>query len=301
MRLRGLSACAGLVMGLAIATWAHAAGPAATLPAKLTMGVLSERVELSLQYMSPAIALFRERLAPLGVREVALEVAPSIEEMGEWVRSGKVDVFVSTPFPVLRTARIAGVPPALHGIPLHPKRSAFYVREDGPIKTLDDLDGKKLAFTFNYSSPGYFIPILHLMQHGFVLNRPTPGRRVVYSAMTGHYVNSLYWLFFGRCDAVAVGDDDVKKVAPRLQKMLRRLDVTESYPGFLMLISPTWTPERRKVLMDYFTTMHTEKSGQEMLQNIYSCKQLVPIGPDVEKWIRDADGAITALGSGRTP
>ena len=286
-----------LVVLLALPLAARADAP--PLPAKFRMGYLSDRVEYSVQYMAPALEWFRQKLAPLGVREVSLEVAPSLEEMGDWVRSGKVDVFVSTPYPVLKTARIAGVRPVLQGIPLKVKHSAIYVRADSAIKTLADLDGKRLAFTFTYSSPGYFVPILHLMSHGFVIDHAVPGRKVVYTSLTGHYTNSLYWLYFGRCDAAAVGDDDWVKLAPRLQQSIRLLDTSDAYPGFFVLISPTWTPAQQQAITHFLSEMHTDPAGRALLHNAYSCDRMAPLDPPVLKWIQDADAAITALGAGR--
>ena len=178
---------------------------------------------------------------------------------------------------------------------MRPKISAFYVRADSPVKTVADLDGRKLAFTFTYSSPGYFVPILHLMQRDFVLDRPAPGKKVVYTSLSGHYINSLYWVFFGKADAAAVGDDDLQKTSPKLQKSLRQLEDTLPYPGFFVLLTPVWKAEQQRVLMDFLQALHTDPAGRDLLSKTYSCKALVPIDAEVEKWIAGADAAITAL------
>lgn len=259
------------------------------------MGYLSERVEYSVKYMAPALALFRKQLAPYGVKEVTMEVAPSIEQMGEWVRSGRVDVFISTPYPVLRVARISGVRPVLHGIPLQAKQSAFYVKKDSPIKSLADLDNKQIAFTFTYSSPGYFVPILHLMKAGFSLDRPVPGKKMLNSSLSGHNINSLYWLYFGKCDVCAVGDDDMRKVSPKLQAGIRELEKTATYPGFFVLLSPTWDPGQRELMVEYLKKMHTDPEGQDLIQKTYACRELAPIAPDIAKWMEEADAAIDQL------
>lgn len=277
--------------------WAVPAVAQVRLPETFRLGYLSERVEFSVQYMAPALALFRKQLAPYGVKDVQLEVAPSIEQMAEMVRSGRVDMFISTPFPVLRTARIAGVRPVLCGIPLRPKHAAFFVRRDSPVKTLADLDGKKLAFTITYSSPGFFVPILHLLKAGFVLNRAAPGKKVVYTSLSGHNINSMYWLYFNRCDAVAVGDDDLRKVSPKLQAAVRELEVTATYPGFFVLMASTWTPAQAQLMISYLSHMHQDPAGQDLLNKTYGCRELAPISPDVARWIAEADTALSEMES----
>lgn len=269
-----------------------AAGP---LPERISMGYLSDRVEYSVRYMAPALELFRKKLAPLGVREVTLEVAPSIEEMGDWMKSGRVDLLVSSPYPVLRVARFAGTWPVLYGEALKKRRSAFFVRADSRIHALDDLAGKRLALTLTYSSPGYFIPILHLLERGFALDREQAGKKVVYTSLSGHGVNSLYWLFFGKCDAAAVGEDDIAKVAPRLRAAVRVLETSRPYPQYLVLLSPTLAEPARKALADFLKTLHMDPVGKELLEREYACRKLEPFTAEVEGWLRGADLAIPRI------
>jgi ABC-type phosphate/phosphonate transport system substrate-binding protein len=268
---------------------------AAPLPERISMGYLSDRVEYSVAYMKPALEQFRQKLAPLGVKEVTLEVAPSIEQMGDWVKNGRVDLLVSTPYPVLRTARLAGTWPVLYGEAVRERRSAFVVRADSKIHALDDLAGKRLALTFTYSSPGYFIPILHLLERGFVLDREQAGKKVVYTSLSGHGVNSLYWLYFGKCDAAAVGEDDIAKVAPKLRAAVRVLDTSKPYPGFLALVSPTLSAEAKATLVDFLKKFHVDPVGKKLIEDVYGCKKLEAFPPHVEGWLRGADLAIPKI------
>lgn len=272
----------------------------AQLPPKFAMGYLSDRVEFSTAYMQPALKLFRDKLAPLGVKEVTLEVAPSIEEMGEWVRSGRVDVFVSTPYPVMRTARIAGTEPVMNGVPVKPRHAAFCVRKDSPIKSLDDLAGKKLAFTFNYSTPGYFVPIMMLREHHYVLDKQQKdGDKVVFTAFTGHYKNSLYWLYFGRCDVAAVGNDDLEEVSPRLAREVRVLATSPVYPSFLVLVSPKWNDVQKQVLVQFLSHMHEDPAGHKLLVTGYKCDRMAPLSPEIQDWLHRASVIIGEMDAAR--
>jgi ABC-type phosphate/phosphonate transport system substrate-binding protein len=268
------------------------------------VGYLSDRVEYSVQYMASAIDFFRRRLAGAGVRDVNLKVAASIEEMGEWLKTGRVHVFASTPYPVLQTCRIAGVEPVLEGIGTIPRLSRFYVRADSSVAAMDQLEGKRIAFTFPYSSPGYFIPLRRLRELGYCLDRPEPGRRVVYSSFSGHSVNSLYWLFFGKCDLAAVAADDLdeKKLARRLLAAVRPLGEGEAYPAFLVLLAPGLDSATRSLLIGFLRRVGDDPEGRRMLEQNYRCSSLQPVGARTADWLRRATGSLPELvAPGRAP
>lgn len=293
---------AAVAIGLAAATLATAQSPAPVgqrpadvLGSTLTFGFLSERLEDSVRYMEPALQLVARQLAPMGVRKVRMQVAPSMEQMAEWLRVGRVDLFASTPYPALRVAQLAGVEPSLHGVAVKAARSVILVRKDGPVRTFDDLTNRRLAFTFVYSSPGYFIPHLMLRNHGFVNDRETPGRKVVFTSLSGKGTNSMYWLYFGRCDAAAVAEDETQKVPRKLAESLRVLVRSEAYPGFLMLMSPALSGSARETLSSYFRDLHKNPDGKRMLEQAYGCSNMEPIGPWVQTWIQDARSAMKEL------
>jgi ABC-type phosphate/phosphonate transport system substrate-binding protein len=146
-----------------------------------------------------------------------------------------------------------------------------------------------------------FNPVLHLMKRGFVLDRPAPGKRIVYTSLSGHGVNSLYWVYFKKCDAAALGDDDLEKVSPKLQAALRVIEPTKPYPGFLVLMSPTLSDAGRKTFVDFLASMHRDRDGQALLHGAYACERLEPVRPSTAAWIEEADAGIRALVGGRAP
>jgi phosphonate transport system substrate-binding protein len=259
------------------------------------IGYLSERVEISAARMAPAMKLFRAGLAPYGVTSVNLKVSPSMEEIADWLRTGKIDLFASSPYPAVRIAALAQHTPVLQATALRPPRTLFVVRSDSPIQSIGALDGKRMALTYAYSTPGYFIPLLHLSDRGFGFDRPGSGGKLVHTSLSGHTMNSLYWVYFGKADVAAVSEEEFQHQSGTLRAALRILDRSEAYPGFLMSVSPVLSKEQQKVITDYMTSMHKQPEGRQMLENFYGCTCLELIPPAVAEWIRQADAAIRKI------
>ncbi|HSW97952.1 MAG TPA: PhnD/SsuA/transferrin family substrate-binding protein, partial [Candidatus Saccharimonadales bacterium] len=109
--------------------------------------------------------------------------AHSVAEMAEQVREGKVDIVVDSAFPVYVVDKLAGAQVLLNrwkgGVETY--HTAIFVKQNSPIKTLEDLKGKILAFDSNTSTVGYFLPKAELTKQGYTLtqkNKPTDSCKV---------------------------------------------------------------------------------------------------------------------------
>jgi phosphonate transport system substrate-binding protein len=269
--------------------------PGGPLNKVFNIGYLSERVEISVARMAPAMKLFRAGLSRHGVTSVNLKVSPSMQEIADWLRSGKIDLFASSPYPALKIAALAQHPPILQATPIQPPRTLFVVKSDSPIQSIDALDGKRLALTYAYSTPGYFIPLLHLADRGIGFDRPGSAGKIVHTSLSGHTTNSLYWVYFGKADAAAVSEDEYQHQADTLRSSLRILGRSEPYPGFLMSVSPVLSQEQRTIITNYMASMHKEPEGRQMLENFYGCTRLEFIPPPVTEWIHQANRIISQI------
>lgn len=259
--------------------------PVQALPESLHFGYLSDRVERSFEHMAPAVEYMRDVLAPHGVKEIKVEVTASTVQMGDWLLAGKVHIFSSTPFPVLEIARRTGLEPTLHGVPSALQQSIFVVKKSSPIQGLDALAGKTLAFTMTFSSPGYFVPAVHLRAMGYALDRPRE-KRSVKTVFSGSAINSLYWVYFDRADVGVVGRESLDEVGGRLRDELRVIGETKPFPGFLMMVSPTLSERSREVIQHWLVNFHRDEQGAKILQQYYACLRLEPLPADVHEWIR---------------
>lgn len=259
--------------------------PTPALPEVLHFGYLSDRVERSFEHMAPAVEFMRGVLAPHGVKEVKVEVTASTVQMGDWLLSGQVHIFSSTPFPVLEISRRIGLEPTLHGVPSVPQQAVFVVKEGSPLKSLDALEGMTLAFTMTYSSPGYFVPAVHLRAMGYALDRPRE-RRALKTVFSGSALNSLYWVYFDRADVAVVARDSLDEIGGRLRESLAIIGETKPFPGFLMMVSPSLPERAREILQHWLVNFHRDPQGAKILEDYYACLRLEPLPVDVHEWIR---------------
>jgi phosphonate transport system substrate-binding protein len=151
---------------LTVLPLAAAAQP--TVPEPLRIGVVP--------YV--AIEKLREQLAPIAghlaralERPVELVFATDYKDALQLVRSGKVPVALLPPVPLAQALRdIPGVALAAcqvrQGKPAY--RGYLIVRRDSPVRRLEDLRGRSIAFVDRQSTSGYIFPVRLLVSSGLI-------------------------------------------------------------------------------------------------------------------------------------
>jgi phosphonate transport system substrate-binding protein len=131
----------------------------------LTVGSISTNADKEIATFHPLAQYLAEQLKDAGVTQGRVVVARSIAEMAEHMKNRTVDLFFDSPYPVLAVSRLAGSQIMLR----HWKRgqsdyhSLIVVRSDSPFKTIADLKGRMIAFEDPYSTSGYFLPKMTLL------------------------------------------------------------------------------------------------------------------------------------------
>jgi len=163
-----------------------------------------------------------------GIDEGKITIARSIREMAEFMKKGKVDIFVDSPFPTIAVSRLAGSKLLARrwkkGVAEY--RSVIFARKDGNIKKLSDLNGKIIAFEEPYSSSGYFFPKTVLRQKEFKLSQKYNPQESVSPEEIGYVFSyddesTMVWVLKGKVQAGSMDDQNYKKLGRRdLDKLL---------------------------------------------------------------------------------
>jgi phosphonate transport system substrate-binding protein len=169
----------------------------------------------------PLTNYLANHLRAVGVDEVKIVVLPNLSIMAESVRAGRVDLYIDSPFPSLYLQRFANS--KFLARRWKEESSEYYaiifVRSDSSISQWSDLKGKTIGFETPYSSTGYFLPKIDLLQKGLSLVEsatPVPNR-LAYQFTDGDK-NTLAWVLR---DKVAAGAMDMNKY----------LELTKEAPG----------------------------------------------------------------------
>lgn len=145
--------------------------PGAAWAGSITVGSISVDPADDFAEFAPLAAYLAKQLPSDGVDRGRVVVADGIPQMARYLREGKVDLYIDSPFPSMAVSRAAGSRFLLRRWKRGQSEyhSVIFVREDSGIGRLEDLKGKVIAFEEPFSSSGYFLPKVTLAQKGFTL------------------------------------------------------------------------------------------------------------------------------------
>jgi phosphate/phosphite/phosphonate ABC transporter binding protein len=134
------------------------------VPRKLTFGLYALEPERKL---APLLNTFCEWLGTELDAEVDLDESPDYETLAERVKQGFVDVAWLPPIVLVRVGQQAVHPVvAIKRGTRGGFETALVVREDSPMKRVEDLRGCRAAWVDPWSAAGYVIPRLRLRLGG---------------------------------------------------------------------------------------------------------------------------------------
>lgn len=203
----------------------------------LHVGSISPEVGDEIKKFTPLANYLATALRPEGIDQGKIVVARSIHEMAQLLKQGKVDLYIDSPYPALAVSRLSGSKPFLRrwkkGIAEY--RSVIFTRADSGVSRLEELKGKLIAFEEEYSTSGYFVPKLVMMQQGLKLVAKKNVADPVAPDEVGYVFslddeNTMVWVV-RRKVAASVMDNQtyVKQSLPHL-KNLKVLYQTFSFP-----------------------------------------------------------------------
>ncbi|AJA10618.1 phosphate/phosphite/phosphonate ABC transporter periplasmic binding family protein 1 [Sphingopyxis fribergensis] len=128
--------------------------------------------------------------------------------------------------------------------------SGLFVRGDSPVRSIDDLRGKRIAFGDVNSTSAFIFPVAMLLDAGI-----DPVRDLSAVRMTGTHANSLAALINGQVDAAALSFDSYDKAVranvPRARD-LRVIARSEPIPYPPLAANMRLAPALRSRLRDAF-------------------------------------------------
>lgn len=200
-----------------------------------------------------------------------VEVAPDMNTMAEWLKTGKVDVYFDSPYPSMLVSDLSGAQPILrrwkNGVDAY--HTIIFTQSDG-VKTLDDLKGQIIAFEENFSTSGYMLPLAYFTESGIQLEEQLSVKASISSDRVGYVFskgaeNSIQWVLTERVAAAAVGAPDFQSIPADIRQQLTILGETEALPRHLVMVSPTLSPEAVEAIKAVLLEMDETASGQQVL------------------------------------
>jgi phosphonate transport system substrate-binding protein len=168
------SLCCGLLVALTLSVQVRAQQAQADAPpptddaSVLVLGRISDDPKSHYEQLKPLLEYVVPRMASVGIRSGRILMARDFQQMASYMRRGRVDWVTETSGNAVLLEQRANAKSMLiterDGASRY--HSVFFVRRDGPIKTLEDLTGHSVAFQSPYSTSAYYLPASMLLESG---------------------------------------------------------------------------------------------------------------------------------------
>lgn len=216
----------------------------------------AEEYILGVLPFAPAISI-EETFAPLAAelataagRPVKLRTAPSFERFMTELREGSYDIAFIQPFDYVDIARPLGyLPLAARNVRL---AGQIVVREESPVRTLQDLKGKQLGVPPKVTTLSYIVRVA-LKQAGLV---PESDLTLVY---LGSHQACMQKLMIGTVDACGVSPASVRLNERQMKAGFRQLAETPPIPPPLFVVKKTVPAATRAAIKK--ALLKTEMTG----------------------------------------
>jgi len=134
----------------------------------LVLGRISDDPKAHYDQLKPLLDYVVPRMREVGIVEGRILMAKDAQQMGSYLRRGRVDWVTETAGTAMALQQRAGARPLLlterSGVGSY--ESVFFVRRDSPVGSLEDLKGRTVALQSVLSTSAYLVPAMELLAHG---------------------------------------------------------------------------------------------------------------------------------------
>jgi phosphonate transport system substrate-binding protein len=257
-----------------------------------------------LQNDANAVAAFLSKAIGRPVEAIVSDETAAVEAL----RANKVDVAFLSSRPAIKAKQLANAQLYLAEVRAnysggHTYKSVFVVPVDSTLKsgtnkaTLEQLKGKRMAFTSPTSGSGFIFPVGALVNNGLVPNRDRLNGFFGQVTYGGDYSKALQAVLRGQADAAAVSEYALKDpyITAAEGKKLRVLYSIAGVPAHGIAIDDDVSPTDRNKLINALLQLNESKNNK-LLQNLYNSTKLVKV--EHESHLQPMNQAMKQAGFG---
>jgi phosphonate transport system substrate-binding protein len=270
-----------------LALWLALAAPVRADDGVLVLGRISDDPKAHYEQLKPLLDYVVPRMADVGIREGRVLMARDAQQMQSYMRRGRVDWVTETAGTAMILADRGGAQPLLmterDGVAGY--RTLYFVRADSPVREIDDLRGRSIAFQNRFSTSSYYVPAIELLDRGLRLevllspmDRPAPDS--VGYVFGRSELNVSAWVHKGLVDAGAMSNLDwinPQRVPPSYRRDFRIVRETPEFPRALEMVRGDLEPRVRERLREVLLGAADDPDAREALLRFFKTTRFVPI------------------------
>jgi phosphonate transport system substrate-binding protein len=277
-----LSCLLGLLAAFGVCPAARAQDPHV-----LVLGRISDDPKAHYEQLKPLLDYVVPRMADLGITEGRILMARDLQQMGSYLRRGRVDWVTETAANAMRLQDRDGARLLLlterDGAGSY--RSVVFVRRDSGIQDLDGLLGHSVAFQDTASTSAYVVPAMQMLERGLPLqvllspmDRPHPSAVGYLFARSER--NIATWVHKRLVDAGTVSNldwENPQRIPPSFRDDFRIIARSDPYPRALEMVRGDLDPRVRDRLRQVLLDAGKDPDAREALLQFFGTTRFLPL------------------------
>ena len=246
----------------------------------LTIGDISDDPDEVISSMLPFANYLAEHLAAFGYACGKVIVPDTVDEIVELINNEEVDIYLDSMYPATLVSNATGARPILRRWRnCDPDYySVIFTTTDSGITAVEDLPGHMIAMDRSYSTSGFVLPAVYLLDHGLNLVVKDSYDEPVAEDEVGIYFslddkNTLNLVLEGKASAGATDDYFFGKWEQEAPGKLVNLAQTVSMPRQAVLVRPGLGGDLQDAIKDELANAHLNPVGRSILdQAAQTCR-----------------------------
>jgi phosphonate transport system substrate-binding protein len=191
----------------------QAAAPAVVDDNPIIIGDISDDPAEVIEGAQPLADYLAAQLKDHGITSGKVRVASSIDEMEELIRNGEVHLYFDSTYPITLISDETGAKIILRRwkFGVEEYNSVIFASKESGITSINQLRGHIIVMDAPYSTSGYLLPAVHLIENGLPLREKSDYTQPVARGEVGFVFsyddeNTLQWVLNGFAAAGVVDD-----------------------------------------------------------------------------------------------
>ena len=246
----------------------------------ITFGEISDDPNEVIKSKQPFANYMAERLVSLGYECGKVKVVDTDDEMIALIKKGEVDIYMDSMYPAMLVSNATGAQPILRRWRnCDPDYySVIFTAADSEITSIDDLPGHMVAMDQVYSTSGFALPAVYLIDHGMNLVIKDSFDEALEANEVGIYFsmddkNTLNLVREGKVSAGATDDYFFTKWEGEAPGELVKLAETASVSRQIVLVRFDLEGDVQKAIIHELSNANLDPAGlAAMKQDADTCK-----------------------------
>ncbi len=240
----------------------------------LVLVCIGKDVSKKVRSRQPFMNYLAKHLQTEGIQKGQVKVVDGIPRVASLLNSGKADIFVDSPFPVLLVDHLANIEYPLRrwkkGVAEY--SSVIFTRKDSGIRELADLKGHKISFEERFSTTGYFLPKTILLDNQLRLKALRSRNSIVSPDEIGYLFSegdetTMVWVLRKRIQAGAIDQPNFVEDARDQAANLHVIYESEPVPRHLFAYRSNLDKKLTAKLQSVLLNMDQTREGREILKS----------------------------------